>query len=158
VPVYFLDDAHEWGAAVEFSGKQAGEEVTVRLQPNGQAKARFVGPEGKPVAKLFAYIEIVATPGRPAFSRNEKDGVELEADAEHLPAVDPKHYRFSQPRRPVTDAEGRITLPDLIPGAPYRVRDLPGAPYRVRDRKDFTVKPGETVDLGDILIEKPEGQ
>jgi hypothetical protein len=25
----------------------------------------------------------------------------------------------------------------------------------VRVRKDFTVKPGETVNLGDILIEKP---
>ncbi len=59
---------------------------------------------------------------------------------------------------PATDAEGRITLIDLIPGALYRIIDF----STVRDpkkgpqvRKDFTVKPGETFDLGDILIEKP---
>ncbi len=51
-PAYFLDADHEWGAAVELSGKQAGEELTVRLQPCGRARARFVGPDGKPVARL----------------------------------------------------------------------------------------------------------
>ena len=55
---------------------------------------------------------------------------------------------------PVSDAEGRIAFPALIPGATYRVIDRPrGGPPTFR--KDFTVKPGETVDLGDILIEKP---
>ena len=57
-PVYFLDADHEWGAAVELSGKQAGEDLTVRLQPCGQAKARFVGPDGKPVARLTGSISI----------------------------------------------------------------------------------------------------
>ena len=50
-PAYFLD-ADTVGATVELSGKQAGEELTVRLQPCGRAKARFVGPDGKPVAGL----------------------------------------------------------------------------------------------------------
>ena len=49
--VSFLDADHQWGATVEFSAKQAGEEVLVRLQPCGQAKARFVGPDGKPVGE-----------------------------------------------------------------------------------------------------------
>ena len=64
-PVYFLDAEHRWGAAVEFSGKQAGEELTVRLEPCGQAKARFVGPDGKPVAKLDMgpYFKLIMTPG-----------------------------------------------------------------------------------------------
>jgi RNA polymerase sigma factor (sigma-70 family) len=153
VPVYFLDADHEWGATFEASGKLAGAELTVRLQPCGQAKARFVGPDGEPIAKLVPNLEILATPGRPAFSRNEKDWTELEADAAHMPGVDRKHYWG--PNRPVTDTDGRITLPTLIPGALYRLRDLPGARYRVRNFKEFTVKPGETLDLGDIVVEKP---
>ena len=50
------------------------------------------------------------------------------------------------------------SLSALIPGALYRlldfstVNDAKGEQFR----KDFTVKPGETVDLGDILIEKPQ--
>jgi hypothetical protein len=35
----------------------------------------------------------------------------------------------------------------------YRLSDRSG-PGKVR--KEFTVKPGETLDLGDILIEKPQ--
>ena len=72
-----------------------------------------------------------------------------------LPNVDPKHYRNATF---VTDAEGRVTLPDLIPGALYRISDwstVNDPDKGVQLRKDFTVKPGETLDLGDILIEKP---
>jgi hypothetical protein len=60
-PVYLLDIDHKWGATVELSGKQSGEEVTVRLQPCGQAKVRFIGPGGKPVAKLalWPYFELL---------------------------------------------------------------------------------------------------
>jgi hypothetical protein len=65
----------------------------------------------------------------------------------------------SGPRGLVTDAEGRISLPALIPGALYRIVDFSTGndPDKgVQVRKDFTVKPAETVDLGDILIEKPQ--
>ena len=54
--------------------------------------------------------------------------------------------------------EGRIVFPALIPGAAYRVVDA----TRIREgvdpqvRKEFTVKPGETLDLGEIRIEKPQ--
>ena len=52
-----------------------------------------------------------------------------------------------------TDTDGRITLPVLIPGATYRFVELTTVP---QVRKEFTVKPGETLDLGDIRIEKPQ--
>ncbi len=151
-PAYFLDAEHEWGAKVELSGKQPDEDVTVRLLPNGRAKARFVGPDGKPVAKIFPHFEILGSPGPDAWSEDPKDRAQLAADAAYMPNVDRKHYW----RGPLTDADGRITLPDLIPGATYRISDRsePGKPHV---RKDFTVKPGETVDLGEILIEKPPG-
>ena len=90
--IYFLDPDHEWGATVEVSGKQAGEDLTVRLQPCGQAKARFVGPDGKPVAKHRPHFEIVATPGPSRISRNKQDQAELAADAAFVANVDRKHY------------------------------------------------------------------
>ena len=49
-------------------------------------------------------------------------------------------------------------LPALIPGSTYRIIDQTTArtPDGPQLRKEFTVKPGETLDLGDILIEKPQ--
>ncbi len=156
VPVYFLDALHAWGAVVELSGKQAGEEMTVRLQPCGQARARFVGPDGKPLANLvlWPYLELLMTPGATA-GITVDTGENLQADGVFLPNVDPRHYG----RDLVTDADGRATVPALIPGAPYRIidwstRNVEGKGVQLR--KDFRVKPGETLDLGDILVESPE--
>ena len=153
-PAYFLDPDHQWGAAVEFSGKQAGEEVTTRLQPCGRAKARFVGPGGKPVARfaIWPYLHLVMAPGPDNGMRADR-GDQPAADQAFLPNLDPKHY----PNDLKTDAEGRVELPGLIPGAPYRISDWSTVNDEkgIQVRKDFTVKPGETLDLGDILVEKP---
>jgi hypothetical protein len=157
MPAYFLDAEHEWGAAVELSGRRVGEEPTIRLQPCGRAKARFVGPNGRPIAglKTTYYFFLLMTPGA-AHGSIVNQGDQLGADQAYLPTVDLKHYPFPDARR--TDADGRIELPDLIPGALYRISDSSTAndPEGVQLRKDFTVKPGETVDLGNILVEHPE--
>jgi RNA polymerase sigma factor (sigma-70 family) len=150
-PVYFLDADHEWGATLEASGKLAGEDVTVRLQPCGRAVARLVGPDGRPVTKEYPWLEIVATPAGTEFSRDRKDRGQLFPDVAFLDAVDPKHYRYK--RRPLSDAEGHVTLPALVPGAPYRLLDR--SDPKVPVRKAFTVQPGETLDLGDVLVNKP---
>ena len=71
-----------------------------------------------------------------------------------MSTIDRQHY-LDFPR---ADADGRVTLPNLVPGATYRIcdRSTMDVPEKgVQVRKDFTVKPGETLDLGDILIEKP---
>ena len=66
--------------------------------------------------------------------------------------VGAKHYG----NLPRTNAEGRITLTSLIPGALYRISDRdPNEGAQLR--REFTVKPGETIDLGDILIAKAVG-
>jgi hypothetical protein len=154
-PAYFFDPEHGWGASVELSGRQAGEEVTVQLKPCGRAKVRFVGPDGKPVARLGlgSYVHLLMTPG--STRRFPPDPTRpLEADAAFLNSVDPKHY----PSQFATDADGRADLVSLIPGAPYRVSDWSTANVQekgVQLRKDFTVGPGETIDLGNILVEKP---
>jgi hypothetical protein len=156
-PAYFLDAEHRWGAAVEFSGTQAAEDLTVRLEPCGQASARFVGPDGKPIEKLDMgpYFRLIMTPGSVQTHSIDR-GSQLAADETWVASVDPKHY--DRPHGPVTDAQGRITLPDLIPGAPYRIVDwsLANDQKGLQIRKDFTVKPGQTLDLGEILVEKPQ--
>ncbi len=161
-PVFFLDAAHGWGAAVELSGQQAGEDLTIRLQPCGRATARLVGPDGQPLARFdlcrwpfVDLVKLVLTPGADAFSRNPADRARLAADTVYMVNVDPEHYRSGL----ITDAEGRVTLPTLIPGATYRISDY--TTVRVQDkgaqvRRDFTVKPGEAADLGDIVIEQPQ--
>ncbi len=155
--VYILDPEHQWGASANISGKQSGEDLTIRLEPCGQARARIVGPDGKPVPKYRPHFDFVMTPGPSSYSLNERDRDELSADSDFMANVDRKHYWDG----PLSDAEGRVTLPDLIPGALYRIIDFSTVNDQdkgIQIRRDFTVKPGETLDLGDIRVEKPQAQ
>jgi hypothetical protein len=153
--VDILDDEHGWGASVAVSADRAGHEVPVTLQPCGRARARFLRTDGRPLEKYRPVFEYVATPGPHPFARDTKEGA-LAADSDDMANVDRKHYWSDV----LTDAEGRITFSWLIPGACYRICDFTTVNDRdkgVQVRKDFTLGPGETVDLGDILIEKPQG-
>jgi hypothetical protein len=153
--VHIFDAEHQWGMSVELSGKQAGSELTNRLQLCGQARARCVGPDRKPLAKYRPHFEFVATPGPSRYSRSKQDLAELSADADFVANVDRTHYWDG----PSTDAEGLVTLPALIPGALYRIIGFSTVKDQVKGvqiRRDFTVKPGELLDLGDIVIEKPQ--
>ena len=138
---YFFDAEHECGAAVTVSGKQVDRQLTVQLQPCGQAVARFVGPDGKPLPKHIPHLEFMVTPGPTLQAAAERRL--LARDSDLMFNVDRRHYNITKPR--TTDNEGRITLPALIPGASYRLLDF----STVNDakgeqlRKDFTVKPGE---------------
>ena len=156
VPVSFLEPKRKLGATVRFSGKSAGgEPIVVKLEPCATATARLVGPDGKPLGGFTprALISMVVTPGEFSVIKARKDGTTL-ADEDSLTSIDPINY----PKDPASDAQGRIVFPALIPGATYRIIDrttirTPNGPQL---RKEFTVKPGETLDLGDILIEKPQ--
>ena len=75
-------------------------------------------------------------------------GVFRAADTAAIYGIDPVNYAHG----PVSDADGRVTFPALIPGAPYRRNQL-----YVKEAgpvTEFTVKPGEALDLGDIVIQK----
>ena len=103
------------------------------------------------MAKVFPRFEILGRPGRHEWDERKESQTLLAADAAYLPNLDRKHYW----KGPVTDANGEITLPDLIPGALYRISDFSTVNDRdlgVQVRKEFTVKAGEMLDLGDILI------
>lgn len=140
---------------LDLSGKQA-DDVTIRLQPCGRATARFVGPDGKPIAGHLPVLEFVATPGPSRYDRMKPAEARLVAESDLIANIDRKHYGNG----PRTDADGRLTMVSLIPGALYRITDFSTANDEKGEqtRKDFTVKPGETIDLGDIRIAKPEMQ
>ena len=61
---------------------------------------------------------MVVTPGPPAGSAQVKAGA-LVADEAVLSRLDPVNHGNGW----VADAQGRITLPALIPGATYRIMD-----------------------------------
>jgi RNA polymerase sigma factor (sigma-70 family) len=151
-PVCFLDAKNKTGATVEISGKQAGEEVTVRLTPCGQATTRLLDGDGKPMVGYSLWFELVVTPGASQydFKKTYEKG-ELAADAENLVNIDHLNYRDG----PLTDKEGRITFPALIPGATYRI-------VEVGDRDDmvkceFKAESGKTVKLPDVVRKKQPG-
>jgi protocatechuate 3,4-dioxygenase beta subunit len=157
VPVYFLHAQRKLGAAAYFSGKLArNRPVTVHLEPCGTATARLVTPDGEPIAGSSdsSLIEMVVTPGPPPHDRRLLNDGRLSANQADLARIDPINYGSG----PVSDAGGRIVFPALIPGTTYLISDITVASaVTVRQlRKEFTVKPGETLDLGDIVIEKPQ--
>jgi hypothetical protein len=117
-----------------------------------------IGPDGKPVTKpasdLLAFM--VVTPGPSRYNSSDNKGGDPAGDNDRVASVDPINYNSDL----VPDGEGRITLPALMPGAMYRLLDF-GTVVRGQAgpevRKEFTAKPGETVDLGDIRLAKAPG-
>jgi hypothetical protein len=147
--VHFLDAAGGLGAAVALDRKQAGAEpVTVRLSACGSATARFVDARGKPLAdyRPLLWLSLPAEPYSSARELEEmKGGVHLSTDTVWAGHADPQHYGSG----PKTDAEGRITLPNLIPGATYRVARFDGSDRIIR------AEAGKTLNLGDVTIPEP---
>jgi hypothetical protein len=156
VPVFFLEPKRKLGAVVNLSGKSGtGSPITVRLASCGAASARLVDSAGKPIAanRDPYLIEMVVAPGPSWYRRDKADEGRLAGEKDYLCRIDPINYTDG----PVSDAQGRIVFPALIPGATYQIQDETINDGGSRPiRKDFTVKPGETLDLGDVLIEKPK--
>jgi beta-lactamase regulating signal transducer with metallopeptidase domain len=147
-PVLFLDPTHQRGAALELSGKQAGQDVTVTLQPCGSARVRILDALGKPVRAGLepVHLQVVLSPGASwgDIDFGDQKTSPLMADAVHMANLDRERYRAIK-----TDADGRMTFPTLIPGATYRISVLN---QREKTEIQFTVAPGEAKDLGDLKI------
>jgi RNA polymerase sigma factor (sigma-70 family) len=147
-PVVFFQEKKGWGAVVELPGKDAAGPLTVRLEPCGKAKVRFVNPEGQPVEGHWPSVEVVLRPG-PAWN-------DQKAALQNIPAADTVNlanvllgsYQFTNFR---TDADGRVTLSNLIPGVTYRISSLSSRDPVLRE---FTVRPGETAELKDVVLRR----
>jgi len=139
------------GAVVDLKGQQAkGDPVTIKLAKCSSATARFVDEKGKMLANyrplVWAMLPPVHAPSLTDLGNVGPQGPDSGFSEVWLGRADPKHYGDG----PRTDAEGRITLPNLVPGVTYRISQFDGK------ARDFTVKPGETVPLGAVRVLKPE--
>src|SRR5262249_14926119 len=141
-PVLLLDAVHGWGAAVDLTaGSDAGPEA--RLARCGSARVQLLDAKGWPLAgrrlRVGALTEGGVAAGKPPPKR--------EADGHYSVYYDPRHY----PINPVSDREGWMTLPALIPGARYALEyaDVRGVQ---RFSPEFRVAPGEQVQLPDLAI------
>ena len=158
VSVYFLQAERRLGKVTRVRGKSASSgPLTIRLDPCGTATARLVDAQGRAIAgdRNTSLVDLIVTPGPDRLSRDPEGAKRLDGEAASLESIDPINY--SKP--PASDAEGRISFPALIPGATYRISDQStrnsNGLRAAQVRKEFTIKPGEALDLGDILIEKP---
>jgi RNA polymerase sigma factor (sigma-70 family) len=145
-PAVFFHEKRGLGAVVVLPGKQDAGPLTVRLEPCGKATVRFVNAAGEPVEGHWPEVEVVLT-GGPSWADPKAAMKGLRAaDTVNLANLYRGSYQLTDFR---TDDKGRITLPNLVPGATYRITSTgPGGP-RVRE---FTVRAGETRDLGDIVL------
>ena len=139
--VHFLDQKNKLAATAEITGTQAEKIVEVRLAPCGSVKLRAIDAQGKPTPKHQFSFEIVVTPGVSRLDRKAYERGELIRDSTFISNVD----RINHWNRELTDAEGRITIGALIPGATYLVME-----------REFKVEAGKTLDLGDMVVETRE--
>lgn len=147
VAVYFLDAEHQLGAVVNISGRQAEAPLTVKLEPCGSATVRYVDSQGRPYRKdrsrLLAFAEVTLSPGPDSASMITADDP-VRAEAMIVDNLDRERYRSLEP-----DGDGKVTYPTLIPGTALR---LVVADRNWVVKKEFQVKPGEALNLGDVTV------
>ncbi len=111
---------------------------------------RFVDDQGKPVANYEPTIELVVTPGRLRYSTNAMDSDKFAADADFIANVDRANH--SRPEKSRED--GRLTVSALIPGADYHLITYGKQKFILA--KEFKATANETIDLGDITVERKD--
>jgi protocatechuate 3,4-dioxygenase beta subunit len=149
--VHLYDRKNGWGATAELSRKHESEPAIVRLQECGSAEARFVDEKGKPLAKFRPEYGCALTDGppRPLYG-NVMDDWALDATLFTKYVID----RKQDVPDPVTNDDGRIVFPNLIPGARHTIYWAPpGVPNPAPwPHMFFTVRAGERTDLGDTVV------
>jgi len=142
-PVYLVDRKCEYGATVWLSNAELTSPPIV-LERCGKVRMRIVNDKGKPLANYLPFVFIVVTPGAPATHFIEPN---------QLLWLDSMNWWGNRAGRETkTDADGRVTIDGMIPGATYRV-SYPGGNHWTSGH-EFKIRAGETTDIGDIVLPK----
>jgi RNA polymerase sigma factor (sigma-70 family) len=131
------------GLVAELSAAKAkGGELTIRLQPCGTAQVRLLDAAGKP-SRAVPWVELEVVPDRGKL-QGERATLGL-----------PTRAPAGAPLAP--DAEGRVNVRGLIPGATYRLYAFDfQAQSVVPLGQAFTVESGKTLKLPDAVA--PSGR
>ncbi|HLK58420.1 MAG TPA: carboxypeptidase-like regulatory domain-containing protein [Chthonomonadaceae bacterium] len=154
--LYFLDAEHQWGDTVRWDPASSGSgPLNIALKPCGSARIRAVDAQKKPLANN----PLNGSPGLDlviVFREAPKDMIYL--GGSHIQAQ-AAMFDYAHQVGLKTDENGVITYPTLIPGAPYRllVQDgkLHGQGEPPAPEIAFRVTSGETLDLGEIVVQRP---
>jgi RNA polymerase sigma factor (sigma-70 family) len=129
----FLHSKKKLGGTVTLRGDEKGP-VVVKLSPLGSVTGRLLEIEGAPLAGAEVSV-------------NGNDTITREL------------YRFLEPtpQSVKTDAEGRFTLPGVVPGVKFYLQTRKGDAYFVGEPKIglWEVEAGKTLDLGEHKV-KPQ--
>ncbi len=116
VTFYFLDPKDHLGGTAEISGRLgANGPITVRLRPTASARFLLKRPDGKvpdyqEARSQLANLRVVITPG-PDWEEINKNIDTIPGDFAYQINLD-----FDPDHLPQPGADGRLTLPNLIPG------------------------------------------
>ncbi|WP_227255086.1 carboxypeptidase-like regulatory domain-containing protein [Frigoriglobus tundricola] len=138
-PVAFLDPTGQAGAVAEV---RAGEPAAVNLEPCGAAEVRLVDLAGRPRSGAAVAVLLVLDCDRAATAARGAPGPALVDQS----WFDPKHFL----PRSVTDADGKVTLRGLVPGADYVV--MFALNERAHTSTPFRVRSGQVSRPSDVLV------
>src|SRR5262249_28602852 len=144
-PLYVLSPELGLGGVLDLKGG-AGGEPTIRLQKLGAAKVRVVDQGGKPLADSRTIVMLPITTGMSFFEDNGFGGPDAPVDEAMLSS-------FAKDQRELrTDADGRLELRGLIPGARHWIVITRPGGGMVRVPVDVEAVSGKTLDLKDVTI------
>jgi RNA polymerase sigma factor (sigma-70 family) len=130
----FYEPERKWIGTLTFKGEVKGP-VVATLGPAGSVRGRLLGEDGKPVAGVVVEVSHAAREAREI------------------------HDHIHRTRQAVTDAGGVFQVEEVIPEIKFtlyyhrKLRES-GHSRKVADRQ-FQVKPGEALDLGDLRLTPP---
>ncbi|MCH7989450.1 MAG: hypothetical protein IID46_09945 [Planctomycetes bacterium] len=141
VPLFLIDFEHHCGAIVSSINPDG---PAIQLQKCGSAKFRFENNKGEVLADFKPRLLMIVTPGVTATHHIQPD--------QPLWAESIIWDNIVRPGKvPKTDADGRVTVNDLIPGATYRLQFI--SKKGLWDNGyEFTVRSGETTDVGKVVL------
>jgi hypothetical protein len=147
-PIFIVDFEHHCAAMVSPAASELDlTSPPIELKPCGSAKFRFVNDKGEVLADYQPRLIIELMPGAPNTHRIERD--------QPLWADTIIWDNIARPgKMPKTDANGRVTIADLIHRATYRVSFIGKKGFD--EGYEFVVRSGETIDVGEVVIPERE--